>query len=262
MVEDNMNIYLQCAVVVFIYMTIFFIVAQIKKNNSIVDMGWGLGFVLIAIYTLLIEKKYSFKAIAVTTLVCVWGLRLFYHIFKRNIGKAEDFRYAAWRKAWGKWLVPRAFLQVFMLQGAIMLIVAYPIIMRNVSAKGNLDLLGLIGLGIWIVGFVFEALGDKQLKAFIKDKKNKGHIMQEGLWKYTRHPNYFGEATMWWGIYLLSLSSIKSIYGIISPLTITLMLLYVSGVPMLEKHYKDNKEFQAYARITSKFIPWFPRRKN
>jgi steroid 5-alpha reductase family enzyme len=208
------------------------------------------------------EKNYNFKSIAITILVCVWGMRLFYYILKRNLGKPEDFRYAAWRKEWGKWLVPRAFLQVFMLQGAIMLIVEYPVIMSNMATKGKFDLLGLIGLGIWIIGFIFEALGDKQLKDFIRDKKNKGHIMRSGLWKYTRHPNYFGEATMWWGIYIISLSSIKSLFGIISPLTITLMLLYVSGVPMLEKHYKDNKEFQAYARITSKFIPWFPRRKN
>lgn len=255
-----MNLYFQSAVVVLFYMTIFFIVAQIKKNNSIVDIGWGLGFVVIAIFTLLTNRNYNFRSILVTALVFIWGMRLFYHIVKRNLGKPEDFRYAAWRKEWGKWLVPRAFLQVFMLQGVIMLVVAYPIIMNNDRSIGSVGYGEIIGLIIWIVGFIFETLGDKQLKKFIADKKNKGYIMKEGLWKYTRHPNYFGEATMWWGIFIITLSSRSGMLGIISPITITLMLLYVSGVPMLEKHYKDNIEFQEYAKVTSKFLPWFPKK--
>ena len=255
-----MNLYLQSVGLVFVYMIIFFIIAQFKKNNSIVDMGWGLGFVVIAVYTLLVGRNYNFRSILVTDLVFVWGMRLFYHILKRNLGKPEDFRYAAWRKEWGKWLVPRAFLQVFMLQGAIMLIIACPIILNNATDKGQLGVLELVGLAIWIVGFIFEALGDKQLKVFIADKENKGHILKSGLWKYTRHPNYFGEATMWWGIFVISISSQSGIIGIISPIFITLLLLYVSGVPMLEKHYKDNKEFQAYAKVTNKFVPWVPRK--
>ncbi|MBU3161182.1 DUF1295 domain-containing protein [Clostridium frigoris] len=256
-----MNIYAQSTILVFIYMSIFFIIAQMIKNNSIVDMGWGLGFVLISIYTLFIGGNYNLRAVIVTALVFVWGIRLFYHILKRNLGKPEDFRYVAFRRNWGRWVMPRAFLQVFMLQGAIMLVIAYPIIMNNATSKGSLGILEFVGIVIWIVGFIFEALGDKQLKNFIADKKNKGHIMKRGLWKFTRHPNYFGEATMWWGIFIITLSSKSGIIGIISPIIITLLLLYVSGVPMLEKHYKDNKEFEAYAKITSKFIPWFPKRK-
>jgi len=255
-----MNLYLQSMGVVFIYMTIFFIVAQIVKNNSIVDMGWGLGFVVIAAYTLIASGNYNSRSIIITALVSVWGLRLFYHILKRNLGKPEDFRYVAMRKAWGKWVIPTAFLRVFMLQGILMLIIAYPIVMNNATIKGSLGALEIIGLVIWIVGFIFEALGDKQLKDFISDKKNKGHIMKNGLWKYTRHPNYFGEATMWWGIFIISLTSDSGIVGIVSPVVITLLLLYVSGVPMLEKHYKDNKEFQTYAKYTSIFIPLVPKK--
>ncbi|MBU3111186.1 DUF1295 domain-containing protein [Clostridium lacusfryxellense] len=255
-----MNIYMQSTILVFIYMSIFFIIAQTIKNNSIVDMGWGLGFVLISVYTLFAGGNYNLRAIIVTALVFVWGIRLFYHILKRNLGKPEDFRYVAFRRSWGRWVMPKAFLRVFMLQGAIMLIIAYPIIMNNATAKGSLGILEYVGILIWIVGFIFEALGDKQLKNFIADKKNKGHIMKRGLWKYTRHPNYFGEATMWWGIFIITLSSKSGITGIVSPIIITLLLLYVSGVPMLEKHYKDNKEFQKYAKVTSKFIPWFPKK--
>lgn len=255
-----MNLYLQTVVLIFIYMTIFFTIAQIKKNNSIVDVGWGLGFVLIAAYTLFKGGNYTPRSLTVSILVFIWGMRLFYHILKRNLGKPEDFRYAAWRKEWGKWLVPRAFLQVFMLQGFLMLIIAYPIIMTNSTESGNLGIFEIIGLIVWIVGFIFEALGDKQLKDFIFNKKNKGKIMKEGLWKYTRHPNYFGEATMWWGIFIMSILSEGGIIGIISPMVITFLLLFVSGVPMLEKHYKDNKEFQDYAKVTSKFFPWFPKK--
>ena len=254
-----MDLYFQSVGVVFIYMTIFFIVAQFVKNNSIVDMGWGLGFVVIAIYTLLTTGNYNSQSIIVTALVVVWGTRLFYHIIIRNLGKPEDFRYVAMRKKWGKWVILNAFLRVFMLQGVLMLIIAYPIIMNNASSGGKLGAIEIIGLVIWIVGFLFEAIGDKQLKNFIGNKKNKGHLMKEGLRKYTRHPNYFGEATMWWGIFIISLSSASGIVGIISPIIITLLLLYVSGVPMLEKHYKDNKEFQSYAKYTSVFIPWFPK---
>jgi steroid 5-alpha reductase family enzyme len=256
-----MDLYVQSIILVFIYMTLFFVVAQIKKNNSIVDMAWGIGFVMIAVYTLFIGGNYNPSSIIVTTLVCIWGIRLFYHILKRNLGKSEDFRYAAWRKEWGKWVVPRAFLQVFMLQGVIMLVIAYPIIMNNATTVASLGALEIIGLAIWIVGFIFEALGDKQLKDFIADKTNKGHIMKKGLWKYTRHPNYFGEATMWWGIFIISIPSSSGLMGIVSPIMITLMLLFVSGVPMLEKHYKDNKEFQEYAKVTSIFVPWFPRKQ-
>lgn len=255
-----MSLYMQSIVVIFIYMTIFFTIAQVVKNNSIVDMGWGIGFVVIAIYTLFASENYNPRSIMITGLVALWGIRLFYHILKRNWGKSEDFRYVAMRKNWGKWVVPKGFIRVFMLQGALMLIIAYPIIMNNDSSTGNLGILEIIGLIIWVVGFIFEALGDKQLKAFISDKKNKGHIMKQGLWKYTRHPNYFGEATMWWGIFIISISSKSGIYGIISPIIITLLLLFVSGVPMLEKHYENNKEFQAYAKVTSKFLPCFSKK--
>lgn len=257
-----MELYMESAILVFVYMTLFFIIATIIKNNSIVDYGWGLGFVLIGIYSLIRSGNYNSKTLLVAILVSVWGIRLFYHIFLRNHAKPEDFRYATWRREWGKWLIPRAFLQVFMLQGMLMLIIAYPIILNNANSEGKLGFLEIIGLVIWIIGFVFEALGDKQLKEFIRTRKTKVSIIKTGLWKYTRHPNYFGEATMWWGIFLIALASKNGIWSIISPITITLLLVFVSGVPMLEKHYKDNAEYQEYAARTSKFIPWFPKKTN
>ncbi len=256
------ELFIQVAVAVFIYFLIFFLVAQVIKNNSIVDMGWGAGFIVVTLVALFSQGTYTERSLLVAALVFIWGGRLSYHIVRRNWGKPEDFRYAKWRKEWGRWLVPRAFFQVFMLQGALMLVIAYPIILINANSTPGLRFLDFLGLLVWLTGFYFEAVGDKQLAQFKQDPANKGHIIKTGLWKYSRHPNYFGEATMWWGIFILALSVPQGWTGIISPLTITGMLLFVSGVPMLEKKYQDNKEFQAYARVTSKFFPWFPKKTN
>jgi len=255
------DLFLQAVVIVFIYFFLFFLVAQVIRNNSIVDMGWGAGFVLVALATLFIQGAYMERNLLLVLLITIWGGRLTYYIVRRNWGKPEDFRYAKWRREWGRWLVPRAFLQVFMLQGLLMLVIGYPIILVNANPQPGLNIIDYLGLAVWIIGFYFESVSDKQMAEFKKDPANKGHIIKTGLWKYSRHPNYFGEATMWWGIFLLSLSVPLGWSAIISPLTITLMLLYVSGVPMLEKKYKDNPEFQKYAKVTSKFFPWFPKKQ-
>ncbi len=252
----------QTVLIVFVYFLLFFIVAQVVKNNSIVDMGWGAGFVIVALATLFLGGYYTERSLLVTLLVAIWGLRLTYHIVRRNFGKPEDFRYAKWRKEWGRWLVPRAFLQVFMLQGVMMLAISYSVILINSYEGSSLNLLDITGLLVWITGFFFESVGDKQLARFLKDPANKGKVIQSGLWKYTRHPNYFGEATMWWGIFILALSVPLGWTGIISPLTITILLLFVSGVPMLEKQMMQNPEYREYAKRTSKFFPWFPGKKN
>ncbi len=241
------------------FFTVFFIIAQVVKNNAIVDFAWGLGFVLVAVYSLLAGPLTS-RGIIVTILVALWGLRLFYHIFRRNWGKPEDFRYAKWRREWGKWVVPRAFFQVFMLQAVIQLVIAWPIILVNTAENISLGIWAVLGIVVWVIGYFFEVVGDKQLADFKKNPANKGKIIRGGLWRYTRHPNYFGEAVMWWGIFLLALPVPLGLTGIISPVVITLLLLFVSGVPMLEKKYADNPEFQEYARVTNKFFPWLPRK--
>ncbi len=147
-------------ILVFFYFLIFFIVAQVIKNNSIVDIGWGMGFVLIAISTLIVNQNFYPRAILVTVLVTLWGGRLAYHIIRRNWGKPEDFRYAKWRRDWGIWLVPRAFLQVFMLQGFLMLLVSTSVIYINNSAPSTLGVLDYLGLTLWIIGYYFEVVGN------------------------------------------------------------------------------------------------------
>lgn len=245
---------------VLLYFVLFFLWATWIKNNSIVDFGWGLGFVLVTVYSYIRSGLFHIPGTLVTLLIAVWGLRLFYHIIQRNWGKPEDFRYAQWRKDWGRWVVVRAFFQVFMLQGLLMVSIVFPALLLNTQAARPMNIGTLIGLLIWILGFFFEAVGDHQLKVFKAGGKNKGRIITHGLWRYTRHPNYFGEATMWWGLFVIVASAGITLWTLVSPLVITGLLLFVSGVPMLEKKYKDNPEFQAYAKVTSKFIPWPPKK--
>lgn len=259
-----MELFLVAILVIFIHMNLFFWLSMYKKNNGLVDIAWGLGFVLVSISTLFFsEQDITARLLLPNVLVAIWGLRLSYHLFKRNWNKEEDFRYANWREEWGKNFVIRSYFQVFMLQGLLMFLIVYPIILNNGSNLVDLRLVDFIGLLIWIVGFLFQSIGDYQLKSFVSNPKNKGKIIKDGLWKYTRHPNYFGEATMWWGIFVIGLNEASNagLIGIFSPLIITYMLLYVSGVPMLEKKYENNREFQEYAKATNKFIPWFPKRE-
>jgi len=239
---------------------LLFILGTIIKNNSIVDIAWGIGIVLVAWFTLLLDFHVLPSQIIMTVLITIWGLRLFYHILKRNIGKQEDFRYAAWRREWGKWLLPRAFFQIYMLQCIFMYLISLSVILVSYENSGfNIPIM-ILGVLVWVIGFYFEAIGDHQLKLFISKQENRGNIMMTGLWKYTRHPNYFGEATMWWGIFILAISSGASLLSIISPLTITLLLVFVSGVPMLEKSMKKKPGYSEYARKTSVFLPWFQKK--
>ncbi len=253
---------LLAAYIVFFHMTYFYIVSLIKKDSGIVDIGWGLGFVFIAITTLVMGKNLYLKQILITILILLWGMRLAVYIFFRNRGKAEDWRYKKWRDDWGKNFALRAYFQIFMLQGLFMFIISTPIILVNSSDIETLSLFDVLGTLIWTFGFIFETLGDLQLYQFKKDANNKGKIMKSGVWKYTRHPNYFGEVTMWWGIFLIALPLSNGIFTIISPILITFLLLKVSGIPLLEKKYKGNKEYEEYKKITSVFFPYFPKKSS
>lgn len=257
---------LDIILLIFTYFFLFFLVGTAIKNNSIVDMGWGIGFVLVAWYLLISTPSLVLPRLLMTALVSIWGLRLFYHILRRNLGKPEDPRYASWRREWGKWLIPRAFLQVYLLQGFFLYVISLPLILsRNtegfwgIEGSWNRAILAL-GLLVWIVGFFFEAVGDYQLKVFLRDSSHRGQLMTTGLWKYTRHPNYFGEATMWWGIALIAISGGASYLSLISPVIITWLLLFVSGVPLLERSMQKKPGFEEYARKTSVFVPWFPKK--
>ncbi len=236
------------------YFILFFIVATIIKNNSIVDIGWGLGFVITVWTLFFISQDFTVTKIIMNIMVSIWGLRLFYHILKRNLFDAEDFRYAAWRKAWGKWIIPRAFLQVFMLQGLFMFVVGYPAFYINTKSE-TMTVVSYIGIMLYLIGMFFETVGDKQLRDFIKDKSKSG-LLTTGLWKYTRHPNYFGESVIWWGVFLFAVGSGAPIVVVFSPVIITFLLRFVSGVPMLEAKMSQKEGWDDYAKKTNAFIPW------
>ncbi len=198
------------------------------------------------------------RGIAAAVLVTLWGARLAIHIYRRNLGKPEDPRYGKWRKDWGEHAVIRAYIQIFLLQGLLMVIISLPVTFIIVHAQDSGSILSVLGICIWLTGFFFEAVGDYQLVKYKKDPASKGKIMTQGLWSYTRHPNYFGEVTLWWGMYVIALSVPNGWMTFPGPLTITFLILKVSGIPLLEEKYKDNPEFQAYKRRTSAFFPLPP----
>lgn len=254
-----MSSFLNIAILIFIYMNLWFLIAIIKKRNDLADIAWGLGFILITIYSLL--NNPSLRMIFLSILIVLWGLRLSIHILIRNRNKNEDYRYKKWREDWGKYWIIKSYFQVFIIQGLFMFLISTPIIISGISKNNNsLGIVDFAGLIIWIIGFYFETIGDWQLSKFKSNPKNKGKIMKYGLWKYTRHPNYFGEVTMWWGIFLISILSGYWYISIISPLTITFLILKVSGIPMLEAKYKGNIEFEEYKNKTSAFFPLLPKK--
>ncbi|ADQ14265.1 DUF1295 domain-containing protein [Halanaerobium hydrogeniformans] len=255
------SIYLQVLLFIYVFFTAFFLLAVYKDNNSIIDIAWGLGYVLAANFALYITDNFNPRTILITLVVSIWGLRLAYHIMKRNWGKGEDYRYKKWRDDWDNFYL-KSYIRIFLLQATLLFIIASPIIKVINSSYQSFKITDFIGLAVWGIGFFFEATADKQLQDFKKKTaaEKDGHVMKEGVWKYSRHPNYFGETLIWWGVYIITLSVSGGWKFIYSPILITLLLLFVSGVPLLEKRYADDEEYQEYAEKTNKFFPWFPKK--
>jgi steroid 5-alpha reductase family enzyme len=231
------------------------------RNASIVDSFWGLGFVLIAWATFAVGDGWRPRGLLVAACVSVWGLRLSIHIGRRNLGQPEDYRYAAMRRRHGDrfWLVSLG--TVFVLQAAIMWVVSLPVQLAQVpSSPDHVTVLDVLGLAVFVCGLAFEALGDLQLERFKADSANAGTVMDHGLWRYTRHPNYFGDALVWWGLFLIAASHTESWWTVIGPLTMTLFLTRISGVPLLERRMARTRPGYAdYMKRTSGFIPRPPR---
>jgi steroid 5-alpha reductase family enzyme len=246
--------------VVWAYMTLWFFVALLLRKNDLADIAWGGGFIITAVSAIVLQNAVTPRALLVFLLVLVWGARLIAHIGARNLGKPEDPRYQQWRQDWGAHATVRSFFQIFLFQGFLLVVISMPITYSIMSEACPLNPLDLTGGAVWLTGFLFETVGDRQLAAFKIDPANKGRIMTSGLWKYTRHPNYFGEVLLWWGIYIIALSVPGGWMTIIGPLTITFLILKVSGIPMLEKKYEGNAEFEGYKRTTSSFFPLPPKR--
>ena len=241
-------------------MVIGWLISLVYRNVTIVDSLWGLGFILIAWLTLVISDGYWGRQLLLATLVTLWGLRLSAYLSWRNWGKGEDPRYGGWREKSGDrfWLV--SLFKVFILQAVFLWVIAYAIqIGQLAKTPATMTWLDGVGIFVWVVGFIFESVADWQLASFKSDPTNIGRVMDRGLWAYSRHPNYFGEFLVWWGIFLITLSTPNGWWTIISPVIITAVLLKMTGIPLTEKALVEKRpEYSDYIQRTSAFVPWWP----
>lgn len=255
-----LQLFFHGALVIFVLVTLLWLYSIYLKNVSIVDIFWGLGFVIINSIYFYYSEGPSTRQLVVLILVAIWGLRLSIYLGWRNWGKPEDYRYQQFRQDYGPkrywWF---SYFQVFLLQGGLILIVSLPLLAIN-SAVNTLNILDYLAIAVWCIGFVFEAGGDYQLAKFKSNPQNKGKVLSHGFWKYTRHPNYFGDATVWVAYALFCVAS-GSYWPVIGSIIMVLLILKVSGVTMLERTLKVTKpEYQDYIDRTSAFIPWFPKK--
>lgn len=232
-------------------------VSIIRKRNDVADIGWGIYFIALAWAVFLIHRPGIDLRIVPLALVTIWGTRLSWHIFRRHQKTSEDRRYVTWRNEWGNgwYFYLRSLVQVFLLQGLLAVLIASPLIITLSFQPLNSIGWVIVGTIIWFVGFICESIADRQLRAFIAIPENKGHVMQSGLWKYSRHPNYFGEVTQWWGLWIIALAAPYGLLGIVGPLVITGLIVFVSGIPLAEASMITNPEFIAYKKTTSALVP-------
>ena len=224
-------------------------------NASIVDPFWGTGFTIVAWTAFIVAGDPGAHDMLLALLVTIWGTRLSGYLLWRNVGKQEDYRYQAFRRRWGSrfWIV--SLFTVFLLQGALLWIVSLPVQVAML-APGEIGPLSTLGMVVWGIGISFEAIGDWQLARFKANPDNRGHVMDRGLWRFTRHPNYFGDFCVWWGIFTAALDASGTAWTVVGPLLMSWLLIRVSGVAMLEKTIgKRRPGYDEYTARTNAFFP-------
>jgi steroid 5-alpha reductase family enzyme len=263
-------------VVIWAYVSAGFLMSVVWQRNDIADVMWGPGILLAALTAIATSGK-NMQSGPLAYLICglifAWAARLGWQIGGRFLSKSqEDSRYASWRTSWSLFYL-RSYMQVFVLQGLLMILVAMVAVAATMYGDGDTyqPTVVLVGGLVFAFGFAFEAVADAQLNAFVKSKMDTSAVLTTGLWRYSRHPNYFGEVTTWWGLWIIAIATALAdpsyaslaiaLLALISPATITLLILKVSGIPMLEAKYVGNKNFEAYKQQTSAFFPWFPGRE-
>ncbi len=257
-----MHFFLLSGLVISLLMFTTFLVATLKRDMSIVDIAWGLGFILIAGTGVIVNfDTLSVRQWTIFLCVLLWGMRLAWHIVRRKRGHGEDARYAVLRTKWGEHVISQSFFKVFLLQGIVLWIIALPVIVTFSSPNALFGMMDIVGLLLWLCGWTFEMIADQQLSSFKMNHLNKGKILMTGLWKYSRHPNYFGEVLLWWGIALSAFSGTSSLIVFLGPSVLLCLILFVTGIPPLEARYKGNPDFEAYKKTTSVFLPLPPRIK-
>jgi steroid 5-alpha reductase family enzyme len=238
---------------------LLWVVSLRLRDVSIVDVFWGAGFALAAWTAAAAGAGGGARATLALSLVTIWGLRLALHLLVRNAGHGEDRRYAAMRAAHGPRFAWVSLFTVFLLQAVLLWVISLPVQLAIVRPPAALGALDALAAGLFAVGFLFEAVGDLQLARFKRDPANRGRVMDRGLWRYTRHPNYFGDALLWWGLGLLGVAA-GAPWTLLSPVLMTFLLLRVSGVTLLERDISERRpEYRDYVQRTSAFVPWIPR---
>lgn len=257
-----MTLFLQASLLILVLVSLLWIWSIFLNNVSIVDIFWGIGFVVVNAFYLFMSDEINARKILISSLVSIWGLRLAIYLAIRNIGKGEDFRYQEFRKNYGPkrywWF---SFFQTFLLQGVLIMIISLPLLgIHSSTNSGELNILDYLGITVWLIGFAFEAGGDFQLARFKRDAANKGKVLNTGFWKYTRHPNYFGDSAVWWAYAIFSIAA-GSYWQIIGSVIMTLLIIKISGVALLEKTLNDTKpQYREYIEKTNSFFPWFPKK--
>lgn len=241
----------------FAYMTLAFGVARARRRLDTVDTAWGMGFVLVA-WTVYVQQPKG-RSLLIALIVSVWGMRLANHIWQRSRSRGDDPRYLELSQKWRGSVWRRAYVSIFLLQGGLIWLVSLPIIAASGHQLSGLSWLSAAGATIWLIGFTIEATADQQLSIFLH-AQNHPKVLQTGLWRYSRHPNYFGELTQWWGIGVIACQASYGWLGLIGPLTLSWLIIFVSGIPPIEKRRQKDLEYQAYQRRTSALVPLPPRR--
>lgn len=258
--SSSADVMIASAIAIAILMFSTWVISVAVKNASIVDIVWGLGFVLVGWVSFVVGDGDDARAWVLAVLVSMWGLRLAGYLARRNIGHGEDYRYRAMRKHWGPRFPFISLVTVFTLQGVLMWVVSLPLQLGQIEESPGFGPIGTMGILVWAVGLFFESVGDLQLRRFKSDPANEGKVMSSGLWRYTRHPNYFGDAVVWWGIAIVAAEAGVGAFGFIGASVMTFLLVRVSGVALLEKSLRKRKpEYEDYVRRTSSFFPRPPR---
>ena len=248
------------AATVAVAVTILWLVSLAMRNSSIMDIFWGTGFVLVAWATFLVADGLDGRRLLLMLLPSLWGVRLTSYLAWRNLGKGEDYRYTAMRQKWGdKWWW-WSYLQVFLFQGLLIWVVSLPVQASQVPTTPDLGWMAVAGATVWLIGFLVEGIADLQLARFKADPDNQGEVMDRGLWRYSRHPNYFGNFLIWWGIWVVAAEA-GHYWTVVGPLVMSFLLLRVSGVAMLERTIADRRPgYAEYIRTTSAFFPRPPKK--
>ena len=252
------NTLLLSAGLIAVIMVLLWLISLPTKNSSSVDIFWGFGFVIVVWVTFFAVGTMSSRSILISVLTSLWGLRLAGYLAWRNLGKGEDYRYRAMRENFGARFWWISLFVVFGLQGLIMWLVSLPIQVAHFGTA-PVSWIDAIGVTVWTIGWLFESAGDWQLARFKASPDNRGKVMDRGLWRYTRHPNYFGDFTVWWGLYLIAVAG-DGWWTFFSPILMSILLLRVSGVTLLERGLKKSRPGYAdYVARTSSFFPRPPK---